>query len=205
MNPLFWFIAILVSIAAFLFTNPGFLHKMSNRHETGFMSNRHARHPDGLESTIEWDAPNENGKHMWKFNEWPFPIHAEIGLDIIVEPGAEEGKGFYVFRVNRNGSSSPSWEDNLAEGRGNPYYAKYFLEQRKKHEALQQLALEASEEADLKELGALSPTRKISDGLDEEFIQAGYSHEKWLAERNRKKKKAAEPVKKTEEEAYREG
>lgn len=190
---LLWAVAIAASAAIFLIFNQRFLYKQTVRNYTPFMQKRFARHPDGQISTIAYDYPNHNDKHMWKFNEWSEEIHAEKIIDIIEQPGAEYGNGFFIFRCNRDGTEE-EWNE--------PAYASYFAKQKKLAKLKNQAFFEKISIDDFDRFIADMEAADKSRKLDDKFMEAQI---KKLEHKEEEEKEKKDKDEKKEEKAGKAG
>lgn len=172
-------IAFGVGVLAFIIQNPRYLYKSTNRNYTPFMQKRFALHPDGQVSSIEYDYPNENKKRLWKFHEWEQEIPAEVPEDIIVQPGAEYGNAFYVFRYCRNGAEV-EWAD--------PAYREYFSKMAALRCGFEGQKKGRLQQVDLERMSRQGYKKMVSDGFDEDYVESQYSLDKKMMEFLLKKK-----------------
>jgi hypothetical protein len=141
---------------------PKLQYRSTSKRSTPLLVTRWAKHPNGERSTIDYFDTDHNGKQVVKFHQWPHAIVAEDEIDIFKEKGAEDGKGDYVFRFNRDGSEG-EWE--------NPFYQDYFARKKRRAKSDYQKFLQKIEFEDYDKYASDVKGAHESDNLDKKFSE----------------------------------
>ena len=174
MNDILAYIAFFcVFVAIFLRFNPKIIDRLlsysSTRTHPPLGQKWWVLHPNGGKSTVDYMEYNSNGKLMWKFHQYEFPIHAEMKQDMYADEGAIHGNGYFYCRFNANGTTS-KWS--------NPRFRAHFdiydkIKEIKEKEEDTEVKDKNIELINDRELG-----RIVSDAVDEDYADSLFGFEK---------------------------